>query len=175
MASPFFHKALEDIDGSASIPVDGSVGTWSNILSNLYPQYEPPALTLSSAFILVPIAHKYNFVMLLKQLAAFITEISGALSHNPKIGQGAYIISWLALAERLQLDELVELCLDRLRTMTRGQLQVAITKAVEVGSNTSEKLLLSLHDNRRAVRVEVNEFSEALREKLLAITSLWPY
>jgi hypothetical protein len=54
------------------------------------------------------------------------------------------------------------------------QLQMAITVAVTIGSDTSEKLLLSLDNNKRAVRKEVNQLSEALREKLLAITSLRP-
>ncbi|KAG1674620.1 hypothetical protein FOA52_001869 [Chlamydomonas sp. UWO 241] len=167
MASPFFHQAVEDIDGSDPIP----------ILSNLDPQYDPPALTLGSVFTLLPVAHKYDFDKLLKQLLAVINETSGALSHNPVAEPGdrlTYIIPLLALAERLQLDEPVELCLDRLRTMNREQLQMAITVvAVEVGSGTSEKLLLSLR-NKHVMRVEVEQLSEALREKLLAITSLLP-
>ncbi|KAG1674605.1 hypothetical protein FOA52_001854 [Chlamydomonas sp. UWO 241] len=176
-ALPFFHMAFEDIDGSDPIPVDGSLSTWNHILSHLDPQYDPPALTLGSVLTLLPLAHKYDFDKLLKQLLTFMWKWSGALSHIPEVNQRtkfADIIPWLALAERLQLDELAELCLSRLRTMNRGQLQMAITKAaVQVGSDTSEKLLLSLY-GKRVMHVEVKELSEGLRKKLLAITSLLP-
>lgn len=57
--------------------------------------------------------------------------------------------------------------------MNREHLQMAITVAVEVGSGTSEKLLLSLR-NKHVVRKEVEELSEGLLEKLLAITTLSP-
>ncbi|KAG1651431.1 hypothetical protein FOA52_006491 [Chlamydomonas sp. UWO 241] len=177
MASPFFHKALEDMDGSDPIPVDSSPGTWDHILSTLYPQYDPPALTLGSVFKLLPVAHKYDFDKLLKQLLAFIREMSEALSHDPKADPGdkfAYIMLWLALAERLQLDKLAELCLGRLQTMTRQQLQVAITEVVEVGSGASEKLLVSVRD-KHVMRKGVEQLSKAMREKLLAITSLRSY
>ncbi|KAG1674608.1 hypothetical protein FOA52_001857 [Chlamydomonas sp. UWO 241] len=172
MASPFFRKALEDVDDSVPIPVDGSLGPWNHILSHLYPQYDPPALSLCSVFTPLPVAHKYNFAKLLKQLVAFVKETSGALSDNSERDL-TNIIAWLALAERLQLDVLVEMCLDRLRGMTREQLQMTITEAVEVGSDTCEKLLLSLR-NKHVMRVEVEQLSEALREKLLAITTLLP-
>ncbi|KAG1677559.1 hypothetical protein FOA52_014457 [Chlamydomonas sp. UWO 241] len=80
MASPFFRCALEDVQGGASIPVDGSLGTWSFILSDIYPQYSPPFLTLSSVYMLLPVVHKYDFTNLLGRLVAFVR---GKLSHNP--------------------------------------------------------------------------------------------
>jgi hypothetical protein len=87
-----------------------------HIMADLYPQYNPSALTLGSVFTLLPVAHKYNFTNLLERLVAFVKDKSGALSHNPEY-----------LAERLQLDDLLGVCLARLRTMTREELQMAIT------------------------------------------------
>ncbi|KAG1659500.1 hypothetical protein FOA52_015342 [Chlamydomonas sp. UWO 241] len=113
-ASPFFRDALEDVQGGAPIPVDGSLGTWTYILMDLHPLHDPPALTLGSDYALLPVVHKYDFTKLLKKLVAFVWEKSEALSHNP-VCCHTYIMRWLALAERLQLDEVRELCLGRLR------------------------------------------------------------
>ncbi|KAG1679806.1 hypothetical protein FOA52_012718 [Chlamydomonas sp. UWO 241] len=79
MASPFFRDALEDVSGSALIPVDGSLGAWTYILSDLYPLPDATGLTLGSVYVLLPVAHKYNFTKLLKRLVAFVKERSKAL------------------------------------------------------------------------------------------------
>jgi hypothetical protein len=67
---------------------------------------------------------RYDFTKLLARLLAFVKEKSGALSSDPA-KPSAYVISWLALAERLQMDVLHELILGRLRCMTKQQLKVA--------------------------------------------------
>jgi hypothetical protein len=41
--------------------VDGSLGTWTYILSDLYPLHDPPALSLESVYALLPVVHKYVF------------------------------------------------------------------------------------------------------------------
>ncbi|KAG1679803.1 hypothetical protein FOA52_012715 [Chlamydomonas sp. UWO 241] len=70
---------------------------------------------------------------------------------------------WLVLAERLQLDELRELCLVKLRGMSKQQLQCAIT--VEFGSNNSRQ-------NKRTARREVTQgLDPELLGELLAITA----
>ncbi|KAG1666413.1 hypothetical protein FOA52_006522 [Chlamydomonas sp. UWO 241] len=131
LASPFFCNVLEDVKGSSKIPVDGSLGTWAYILSDCYPQCTPPALTLGNVFMLLPVVHKYNFPYLLTRLMAITKEQSGALSHDPAV-LATFVIRWLDLAERLQLDELRQLCMDRLQGMTREERKMAITVEVDV-------------------------------------------
>ncbi|KAG1656642.1 hypothetical protein FOA52_008866 [Chlamydomonas sp. UWO 241] len=164
LASPFFRGALEDVKGSGPIPVDGSLGTWAYILSCLCPLHDQPELTLLSVYTLLPVVHKYDFPRLLTRLVAFIKGKSTALSHDPA-SSAAYIVRWLALAERLQLDELRELCLGKLRGMTREQLQSAIT--VQAGSG-ADRL------KKQAVRKDVRELSHELLVELLSITAPAP-
>ncbi|KAG1655834.1 hypothetical protein FOA52_013290 [Chlamydomonas sp. UWO 241] len=112
LASPFFRGALEDMNGSAPIPVDGSLGSWTYIMTDLHQLPEPPALSLSGVYELLPVVHKYDFSRLLARLVAFIRLQRGRLLADPDHFE-TYVVRWLALAERLQLDELHELCLGR--------------------------------------------------------------
>ncbi|KAG1680629.1 hypothetical protein FOA52_015078 [Chlamydomonas sp. UWO 241] len=113
--------------------VDGSLGTWTYIQSCLYLLHDQPDLTLPSVYALLPVVHKYDFTKLLGRLVAFVKGKREELSADPGSFRG-YVIKWLALAERLQLDELRDLCLDKLRSMTGEGRQDAITVEVEVGS-----------------------------------------
>jgi hypothetical protein len=143
--------------------VDGSLGTWTYILNDLHHQRDPPALTLGSVLTLLPVVHKYNFTKLLARLVAFVREKSGRLDHDYG-DRFTFVIVWLALSERLQLDELRELCLGRLRGMTKGELQTAITVEVEVGSGADKQ-------KRRAVREEVKGLGQELCFEVFAIAA----
>jgi hypothetical protein len=138
--------------------VDGSRSAWTYILSDLHPLVDPPSLTLSSVYTLLPVVHKYDFPKLLARLVGFVTGNIAVLSHNAW-DPASYVVLWLALAERLQLDELRELCFGRLRSMTREQLQSAITMEVEAASGTGKK--------RRVVRNEVKRLGEELRDQVM--------
>ncbi|KAG1674731.1 hypothetical protein FOA52_013566 [Chlamydomonas sp. UWO 241] len=159
-ASTFFRGALEDVEGGAAIPVDGSLGTWTYILIDLYPLHDPPALTLGSVYTLLPVVH--NFTKLLTRLVAFVKDNIEDLPQSSCIS-AKYIIYWLSLAERLQLDELHELVLDRLRGLTREQLRKATTAEVEVESGAGAQ-------TRRVVREEVKRLGQALCCELFAIS-----
>ncbi|KAG1657553.1 hypothetical protein FOA52_005439 [Chlamydomonas sp. UWO 241] len=124
-ASPFFCGALEDVKDSGPILVDGSLGAWTYILSCLLPLHDQPDLTLHAGYALLPVVHKYDFTKLLTRLVSFVTEKIETLSPEPSSPQT--IIAWLALAERLQLFELCELCFGQLRHMTKKQRETAIT------------------------------------------------
>ncbi|KAG1656641.1 hypothetical protein FOA52_008865 [Chlamydomonas sp. UWO 241] len=164
VSSLFFCDALEDVSASAPIPVDGSIGTWTYIVSCLYLLHDQPDLTLRSVYTLLPVVHKYDFPKPLTRLMAFIKGKSEMLSHNAW-DFITYTIRWLALAERLQLDELRELCLDRMRGMTREQLQMAITVEVEAGSGTAAQ-------KKHAFRSEVKNHRQDLRDKLLTLIAV---
>ncbi|KAG1679172.1 hypothetical protein FOA52_000528 [Chlamydomonas sp. UWO 241] len=157
-ASPFLRGALEDMSGSGLIPVDGSLGSWTYILSDLYLQHDAPLLTLDSVYLLLPVVHKYNFTKLLTWLVAFVKEKSTVLVPDPDLPHNS-IMRWLALAERVQLDELREVCLSRLRGMTRKQLEQAI---LIPGAGAGKKC---------GVREEVQRLGPALWFELLAITA----
>jgi hypothetical protein len=144
--------------------VDGSLGAWTYVLMDLYPLLDPPALTWGSVFTLLPVAHKYDFPRLLKRLVAFVMDNCEALTHDPK-NLKQFVIRWLALAERLQLDELRELCLGKVRGMTREQLQSAFFVEVEIGSGADKQ-------TQRTIRKEVEELSPALLSELLIITAV---
>jgi hypothetical protein len=155
--------------------VDGSLGTWAYILSDLNQQREPPALTMDSVYTLLPVVHKYDFTKLLARLVAFVKDKSEDLDSDPEFF--TYIVRWLALAERLQLDDLQEVCLDRLRGMTKEQLKTALTVEVEVGRDPEEQLLLAVFVNvqtKLVVREEVKALGQALRDELRAISALAP-
>ncbi|KAG1673774.1 hypothetical protein FOA52_002343 [Chlamydomonas sp. UWO 241] len=158
LASPLFSEALEDGQGGASIPVDGSFGAWTYIRSCLYPLHDKPKLTLGSVYNLLPVAHKYNFTKLLTRLMDFVKE--GTLSPDPAF-PASYIIRWLALAERLQLDEL---CLGWLQGMTREDLDEATTVEVAVGSGADMQM-------KHVVRQEVKGLVQALRDELFVLTA----
>ncbi|KAG1669246.1 hypothetical protein FOA52_003283 [Chlamydomonas sp. UWO 241] len=160
VASPFFRNALEDVNGSNVIPLDGSFGTWTYILTYLYPLHDRPGLTLESIYMLLLVVHKYDFTRLLTRLVAFVKE-SGQLDHW-HYECATYVINWLALAERLQLDELREVCLARLRGMTKEQRNAALTEKVEVGSGAGMV-------TRRAFREGVKGLGQALCLDLLDI------
>ncbi|KAG1670267.1 hypothetical protein FOA52_003617 [Chlamydomonas sp. UWO 241] len=151
------------LPSGVEVPVlDRCHGTWTYILKYLYPQYESPALTLSSAYTLLPVVHKYNFPKLLTRLIDFVKGNNKALSRDPSDSVN-YIVRWLALAERLQLDELQELCLHRMQGMTREQLQSAITVEVEAVSGGKQK--------KHAVRKEMLQLGHALLAELPSITA----
>ncbi|KAG1669248.1 hypothetical protein FOA52_003285 [Chlamydomonas sp. UWO 241] len=160
VASPFFRNALEDVNGSNVIPLDGSFGTWTYILTYLYPLHDRPELTLESIYALLPVVHKYDFTRLLTRLVAFVKE-SGQLDHW-HYECATYVINWLALAERLQLDELRELCLGRLRCMTKDDSKAALTVEVEVGSGAGMV-------KKCVFRVQVEGLGQALCLDLLDI------
>jgi hypothetical protein len=140
--------------------VDGSLGAWMYVVRYLYPEHDPPALTLSSVHTLLPVVHKYDFPKLLARLMAFVERNSEALSHDP--AEPSYIVRWLALAERLHLDELLELCLGRLRSMSKEQRKKALTVMVEVGSDNASK-------QKRAVRKGVKQLGQTLRDELFVL------
>ncbi|KAG1667005.1 hypothetical protein FOA52_014317 [Chlamydomonas sp. UWO 241] len=162
LASPFFCGALEDVKGNALIPVDGSLGACTYILMDLYPLHDTPALTLGSVFTLLPVAHNFPFFpRLLARLVAFVEDNSEALTHDP-VFLKQFVIRWLALAERLQLDELRELVLGKVRGMTKEQLQQAIFVELEPGSSANKQ-------KKHAIRKEMEELSQALRDELFTI------
>ncbi|KAG1657510.1 hypothetical protein FOA52_003747 [Chlamydomonas sp. UWO 241] len=152
LASPFFCDALEDVSGSSKISVDGSLGTWTYILSGLYPHHDQPELTLDSVYVLLAVVHKYNFAKLLERLVAFATRQTRPIIRQ----QSSNPIHWLALAERLQLDELCEWCFAYLQTMTKEDL-VAITTTVEQGGT------------KRVAREEFKQLGSELGLELFAI------
>jgi hypothetical protein len=148
--------------------VDGTLGAWTYILSFLYPLLTPalhkqPEIIMSGVYTLLPVVHKYDFPKLLSRLMAFVERNSESLSHYP--AEPSYIVRWLALAERLQLDELLEVCLGRLWAMTRQQLQIAIT--VESGESTDKR-------KKYALRNEVKQLGQAVRDELLTILAVAP-
>ncbi|KAG1655616.1 hypothetical protein FOA52_007264 [Chlamydomonas sp. UWO 241] len=153
MASPFFCGALEDVDSSsANIPVDGSLGTWSYLLSDFFPHCEPPPLTWRSVRTL--------FAKLLTQLVAFVKE-NEAMADDPE-DSDTYVITWLALAERLQLDELRELCLANLRSFSPEQLKTAISIEVLEGSGAGTV-------TRRVLCEQVRQLGPARDDLLLML------
>ncbi|KAG1667959.1 hypothetical protein FOA52_008331 [Chlamydomonas sp. UWO 241] len=125
LASPFFLGALEDVKGSALIPVDGSLSAWTYIMSDLYPLIEPPPLTLGGVYVLLPVVHKYDFTRLVTRLVAFVKANSDKLYSDPRFPSN-FILRWLTLAEQLQLDALREVCLGRLRNMLREDIEQAM-------------------------------------------------
>ncbi|KAG1655048.1 hypothetical protein FOA52_003804 [Chlamydomonas sp. UWO 241] len=161
-ASPLFRDALEDVKGSAPLPVDGSLGTWTFIRTCLYPLHDQPDLTLPSVYTLLPVVHKYNFTKLLGRLVAFVKGGREELAADSTQAFVSSVSRWLALAERLQLDELREVCLDKLRGMTGEERQGAITVEVEFGSGGDKKM-------KRVVREEVKKLSQELRDELLLL------
>jgi hypothetical protein len=135
--------------------VDGSLGTWIYILNLLYPLHEPPALDLGSVYTLLPTVHKYDFSKAITtRLVAFVKDqVLGFDPNKPK----TYVVRWLALAERLQLDELRELCLGRLRGATRQQLETAI-------------MMPPPHSLERGIREDVKALGPDLLGSLLALS-----
>jgi hypothetical protein len=147
---------------SHSLPqVDGSFGTWTYIESYLSQLHDQPKLTLSSVFTMLPVVHKYDFAKLLKRLMAFVKEKIEELSADANT-HCTYIIPWLALAESLQLDELRELCLNRLRGLAKPQLLAAITVEVEEGSGAAAQ-------TRRVLRTRVKALGKEVSDELLLL------
>ncbi|KAG1669257.1 hypothetical protein FOA52_003294 [Chlamydomonas sp. UWO 241] len=126
-------------------------------------------LTLGGVYNLLPVVHKYDFPRPIAQLVDFVKDSIGELDHcwdpsDHRAYPSTYVVHWLALAERLQLDELREMCLDRLRGMSRRKRKVALTVYVEVGSGAGAT-------TKHVIREEVKGLGQALCFELLAITA----
>jgi hypothetical protein len=145
--------------------VDGIFGTWTYILTYLYPLHVRPELTLESVYMLLPVVHKYDFPRLLAQLMDFMKKHILEVDHR-YYNRFVSVVDWLALAERLQLDELRELCLGRLRGMTRRDLLAAITVKTEAITVAGNQMRHGF-----CVREEVKGLGQALCFELLAITA----
>jgi hypothetical protein len=102
---------------------------------------------------------RYDFTKLLARLVGFVKDNCEELASAPNY-PSKLVIRWLALAGRLHLDDLRELCLDRLRGMTREEREMAITVEVQVGADKQKK---------RVVREEVKILSRDVRDELLAL------
>jgi hypothetical protein len=104
------------------------------------------------------VVHKYNFPKLLTRLMAFVKMESNRLSYTPD--DADYVVRWLALAQRVQLDALRELCLGRLWDMGTYERKMAMT----VWDDEQKK---------RSIREEVKQLGQEqvaalLEAKLLA-------
>mmetsp|Transcript_17571 Transcript_17571/g.52811 ORF Transcript_17571/g.52811 Transcript_17571/m.52811 type:complete len:215 (-) Transcript_17571:209-853(-) len=106
-----------------AISVDGSLGAWTYILMWMHPQHEEPPLTLGGAYTLLPVAHKYGFI---KLVARAVDVVKGHPLFPHHSLPSTYIISWLSLAEDLQLDALQDKCWSSLRGWTGKQVAAAL-------------------------------------------------
>ncbi|KAG1653706.1 hypothetical protein FOA52_007934 [Chlamydomonas sp. UWO 241] len=102
-------NVLCSLPESASLSVDGSLSAWTYIV--VYHLHDAPALTLGGAYTLLPVAHKYGFTKLVTSLADYVK--GQPLECDPQ-HPSKYIMSWVLLAERLQLDSLLEQCVKEL-------------------------------------------------------------
>ncbi|KAG1674393.1 hypothetical protein FOA52_012919 [Chlamydomonas sp. UWO 241] len=158
MASKVLHGSPE----STSLSVDGSLGTWTYILADLYPLHDAPALTLGGAYTVLPVAHKYGFTKLVSRLVDFIKGQS--LESHPK-HLSKYIISWVVLAGRLQLEELLVKHVKDLSQLPGDALAQALIKPDE---KLPAALREQLQEQRRTedprLSFSTPEFKEAQRQ-----------
>ncbi|KAG1670274.1 hypothetical protein FOA52_003624 [Chlamydomonas sp. UWO 241] len=155
LASPFYRNILEDVQGSDPIPLTDQNPVCDACSS-------PTAGAHAWVYTLLLFVHKYDFTKLLARLMSFIKGKSEALSHNSEL-PSIFIVRWLALGERLQLEELCELCLGKLRDMHSWQRKAALI--VEVGSEAGTQ-------KKHAVRKEVAQLGQALRGELIVLLAV---
>jgi hypothetical protein len=96
------------------------------------------------------------------RLIEFVQEHIEELGDDPDFFATS-VIRWLALAERLQLDELCEVCLGRLRGMPK-QLMATITVEVEEGSGADKH-------TRRVLSTQVEALGRHLTGELLLLAA----
>ncbi|KAG1659194.1 hypothetical protein FOA52_005672 [Chlamydomonas sp. UWO 241] len=90
--------------------VEGSMAAWRNIMSRLYPMHPRPKLTVQGAYEMLPVAHQYDMTAVMAKLSAFLSKVfPEALSPDPS--SQAYVMKWMSLADRLQLEGLREVCM----------------------------------------------------------------
>ncbi|KAG1665240.1 hypothetical protein FOA52_011428 [Chlamydomonas sp. UWO 241] len=89
------------------------------------------ALTLGGAFTLLPVAHKYGFTKLVTRLVDYVKD--QPLLCDPQ-HPSKYIMSWVMLAERLQLDDMLQQRVKELGEMPSDKL----SRALLVGANSGQ-------------------------------------
>jgi hypothetical protein len=136
------------------LQVDGSQSAWAYIMA--HPLYDAPALTLGGVFSLLPVAHKYGFTQLITRLVDYIK--GQTLLPDPQ-HPIKYIISWIALAERVQLDDLLEQRVAELEKMSGDEL----AQALLLGSNSGTLPAV--------LREQMEELRPDTRDRLLAMST----
>ncbi|KAG1680334.1 hypothetical protein FOA52_015424 [Chlamydomonas sp. UWO 241] len=136
---------------SASLSVDGSLSAWLRIVMS--PLHDAPALTLGGAYTLLPVAHQYGFTKLVTKLCDFVK--GQTLLSNPQHPSN-FFASWLVLAERLQLDDLLEQLLKKLCQKPDDELADALFKPI-------------VNLKVTVMRGEVEELCSDTRNRMLAL------
>jgi hypothetical protein len=143
--------------------VDGSLGSWTYLLTCLYAMHDQPELTVEAAYSLLPLAHKYDFS---KALAKLVRRMERKpLSHVPAASN--YVVRWMELADRLHLEELQAKCLATMRQLAQGaDLRERMLRALAVpapdGGTWSKQ-------DEPPLRQEVAGLSPELKDRLISI------
>ncbi|KAG1666411.1 hypothetical protein FOA52_006520 [Chlamydomonas sp. UWO 241] len=99
----------------------------------------------------------------LQMTSLFFLDALADVKGSPKIPLTAtFVIHWLDLAERLQLDELHQLCMDRLQGMTKELRKMAITVEVR---------MVAFMQKKRVLHKEVEGLGQGTCNELLALTA----
>lgn len=86
----------------------------------LYPVYPRPELTLDRIACMLRILHMYDFHSFLQECLAFLSKnLPKNLSPNP--ASPCFVLTWLKLADDLQLSELQALCMHKIREFAYGK------------------------------------------------------
>jgi hypothetical protein len=115
------------------------------------PLHDAPALTLGGAYTLLPVAHKYGFTKLVTKLVDYVK--GQALLCDPQ-HPSKYITSWLIMAERVQLDDLLQHLVKELCQMSGEGLAQALIKP---------------DDTSATLREQADELCSDTRNRLLAL------
>ncbi len=98
--------------------MDGDLDSWLVLLPRFYSSsIAKPPLTASNVATILPIAHKYDIGCILDECIEMLNELK--FSHEAS--SPCYLFTWLSLADRLQLDDLREMCMCKFRDMANSQ------------------------------------------------------
>lgn len=134
LASPVFRGAFSSCTSSSpsssttgqtggihKIAVDETKEAWLLVLSRLYPIHPRQELNIMLCKQVLPICHKYNISSLLAEaLHCLHKDLPAALDH--KVDSPGYVFTWLQLADDLDLHDVRNLCIRKVRDLARFKL-----------------------------------------------------
>ncbi|GAX76582.1 hypothetical protein CEUSTIGMA_g4028.t1 [Chlamydomonas eustigma] len=133
LASTVLRNAL-----NTTLKVEGSSSTWRLVLLQLYPIHPRPELSYSLVKSMIKVVKMYDMGLLQASMLSYLFKrFPAELSSDP--GSETYVMSWLVLADELQLDELRDICMRFLRGLAfNGRLEDTLLQRVVPAAECSE-------------------------------------
>ena len=112
LSSPVLAVAISllELNAMKTLQVEGDHHAWTKLLDRLYPCCNNDTWSLEEAKQILPLVHRYDIHLLLDSILRFLLPIlpKSLSTHSSSPG---FVLSWLKIADSLQIDEVKAICL----------------------------------------------------------------